>query len=52
MNDMEDWEKAVKHFGSSEATHAACTGFGLGDAIKECNLNNLRRPRKVGANSP
>ena len=35
-------EKAVKHFGSEEATHEACKGPLLCDAVKECLVNNPR----------
>jgi hypothetical protein len=33
-------KEARKHFGSEEAIQAACTGGTLGDALKECNVNN------------
>ena len=35
----ESMAKAARHFGSQEAAIEASTGFLLGDAVKECNVN-------------
>ena len=48
MDDVEDWVKARKHFGSDEAIRAACAGGQrLATASKECNVNTSLPQQEV-----